>query len=128
MIVHNVDQFVMHHILFHFIDGIGLPESGSLCILITYNGQTYFVLVEVDSKWREVLQISSTTSTHTINVLRNIFAKYGLAEEIVSDNGPQFTNYEFNTFQRSYGVKHIRVHPYHAASNGAAERMVQALK
>ena len=80
------------------------------------------------SKWPEVFQMPSTTPTSTINVLKNLFAKYGLVEEIVSDNGPQFTSYEFITFLLSNGVKHTRIPPpHHTASNGAAERMVQAI-
>ena len=35
-----------------------------------------------------------------------MFAKYCLAEEIVSDNGPQFTSYEFIKFLRSNRVKY----------------------
>jgi len=31
-------------------------------------------------------------------------------------------------FLRSNGLKHIRCAPYHLASNGAAERMVQTIK
>ena len=46
----------------------------------------------------------------------------------VSDNGPQFHNEEFTHFLKMNGVKHIRVSPYHEASNGLAERMVQSFK
>ena len=49
----------------------------------------------------------------------------------VSDNGPQFRSEEFTCFLKMSGVKHVRVAPYHAASNGRnglAERMVQSLK
>ena len=46
----------------------------------------------------------------------------------VSDNGPQFRSQEFTRFLKMNGVKHVRVAPYHAASNGLAERMVQSFK
>ena len=35
---------------------------------------------------------------------------------------------EFATFMKKNGVKHIRVAPYHPASNGAVERLVQTFK
>ena len=43
----------------------------------------------------------------------------------MSDNRPQFAAEEFMT---ENGVKHIRTSPYHPASNGAAERLVQTVK
>ena len=44
----------------------------------------------------------------------------------VSDNGPQFRSEEFTRFLKMDGVKHVRVAPYQAASNGLAECMVQS--
>ena len=42
--------------------------------------------------------MSSTTATATIQVLRTTFARYGIPESIVSDNGPQFSSSEFAQF------------------------------
>lgn len=94
------------------------------------DGQQLFVLVLVDSssKWVEVIPMFKTTTSKTIEVLRNLFACYGLPEEIVSDNGPQFTSKEFEDFVLSNGIQHSKVPPYHPASNGAAERTVQTVK
>ena len=57
-----------------------------------------------------------------------IFARYGLPQQLVSDNGPQFIAEEFSMFLRLNGVKHIKCAPYHPALNGAAKRMVQTMK
>ena len=57
-----------------------------------------------------------------------MLARYGLYDQIVSDNGPQFTSTEFATFIKKSGVKHIRRALYHPASNGEAERFVQTFK
>ena len=46
----------------------------------------------------------------------------------VSDNGPQFVSEEFAKFMKSNGIHHIRSAPYHAATNGLAERMVETFK
>jgi len=72
--------------------------------------------------------MSSTTTARTIDELRLIFATYGLTEEVVSDNGPQFTSTEFAQFMRKNGIKHKLVPPYHPQSNGAAERSVRVVK
>ncbi|XP_039525150.1 uncharacterized protein K02A2.6-like [Pimephales promelas] len=90
--------------------------------------QYYLVIVDSHSKWLEVFHMTSTTSSRNIEVLRNLFAAYGLPEEVVSDNGPQFASAEFKQFLDKNGVKQTLVPPYHSASNGAAERSVQILK
>lgn len=72
--------------------------------------------------------MSPTTAPKTIEALRVLFAKYGLPEQIVSDNGPQFVLEEFAHFMLSNGAKHIRSAPYHPSSNGFAERFVQTFK
>ena len=72
--------------------------------------------------------MSSTTADSTISILRRVFAAYGLPEQLVSDNGPQFVAQEFAEFVRANGVRHIRTAPYHPSSNGAVERLVQTFK
>ena len=72
--------------------------------------------------------MGSMTSLKTIEVLRSLFARYGIPEEVVSDNGPQLASEEFAQFLKQNGVKFTQVPPYHPASNGAAERSVQTAK
>ena len=88
----------------------------------------FFVVVDVHSKWSEVLVMNSTTSQSTIEALRTLFGHYGLPKQLVSDNGSQFISSEFVHFLRSNGVKHIRSAPYHPLSNGQGERFVQTMK
>ena len=57
-----------------------------------------------------------------------IFATHGLPEEVVSDNGPQFTSTEFVEFMHKNGLKHPLVPPYHPESNGAAVRSLRVVK
>ena len=93
-----------------------------------FRGKMFLLLIDAHSKWPEIFEMASTTSGSTIAMLRRVFAAYGLPEHLVSDNGPQFTSTEFREFLRSNGVKHIRTAPYHPASNGAVERLVQTFK
>ena len=72
--------------------------------------------------------MKDTTTTKTIDVLRNIFSSYGIPEQLVTDNGPQFISDDFAMFVRMNGIKHIRCAPYHPATNGLVERFVQSLK
>ena len=92
-------------------------------------GQQFLIVVDAHSKWPEVIPMaSSTTAARTIEALRLLFASYGVPNQLVSDNGPQFVSKEFAEFMAGNAVKHIRVAPYHPASNGLAERFVQTFK
>ena len=89
---------------------------------------TYLVIIDAHSKWIEVFKMNSTTAIATIEVLRTVFARFGIPESIVSDNGLQFTSSEFTEFCELNGIRHVRVPPYHPSSNGLAERAVQTFK
>ena len=86
------------------------------------------VAVDAHSKWPEVIIVNRTTSAKTVAVLREMFARNGLPLQLVSDNGPQFCSEEFQQFMATNGIKHTRTAPYHPASNGQAERLVQSVK
>ena len=88
----------------------------------------WLIVVDAYSKWPEVIAMSSTTTTKTIEHLRILFARHGLPQQLVSDNRPQFISEEFALFLQSNGIKHVRTAPYHPATNGLAERFVQTFK
>ena len=73
-----------------------------------FQNSMFLVIVDAYSKWLEVVPMNSTTTEKTLDVLRSMFARYGLPERVVSDNGPQFTATELEEFMRKNGVKHIR--------------------
>lgn len=93
-----------------------------------FMGSMFLVLVCAHSKWPEVVQMRSTTSAKTIEVLRMIFCRTGIPKQLVSDNGPQFTSVEFENFTKQNGIKHYKSAPYHPATNGLAERFIQSFK
>ena len=53
-----------------------------------FQNSMFLVVVDAHSKWPEVIPLSSTTTSKTIEVLRDLFARFGIPEQIVSDNGP----------------------------------------
>ena len=91
-------------------------------------GHMFLVIVDAFSKWPEVIKMKSTTAECTINALRTVFARFGVPEQLVSDNGPQFVSDEFEEFTKRNGIRHLRGAPYHPATNGLAERFVQSFK
>ena len=75
-----------------------------------------------------MFQIHATTSQTTIDILRKLCEAHGLTEDIVSDNGPQFTSHEFKNLCRLNATEQTRVPPYKSASNGTIEMSVRLLK
>ena len=93
-----------------------------------FEGHMFLVVVDAFAKWPEILMTTNSTSTTTCNVLRGLFARYGLPQVLVSDNGPCFTSAEFHEFTERYGIQHKCAPPYHPATNGQAERFVRSFK
>ena len=88
----------------------------------------WLIVVDARTKWPEVIPMETITTTKTVQALRAMFAHWGLPEQIVSDNGPQFTSEEFKQFCGLNGIRHVLVAPYHPRSNGEAERFVKTFK
>lgn len=94
-----------------------------------FMGQMVLVVVDAHTKWIEAIPTgNSCTSATTINKLRMVFATFGIPEMLVSDNGPAFKSEDFKEFVEKNGIRHLTTAPYHAASNGLAERAVQTVK
>ena len=62
--------------------------------------------------------MSTTTSTAIINKLRAIFARHGIPEKLVSDNGPQSSAQEFADFAKEWDFSHITSSLTYPQSNG----------
>ena len=50
------------------------------------------VVTDALSKWPEIFVMENTSAEDTVSTLRSLFARMGLPDQIVSDNGPQFTS------------------------------------
>lgn len=92
------------------------------------------IVVDLKTKWLDVIPVSSTNSEATITVVRNLFARFCLPKSLVSDNGVVsdngcgFFSIEFCNFLRRNGITHIRTAPYHPNSNGLVKRSVRTVK
>ena len=86
------------------------------------------LVVDYFSRYVEIAQLSPTRSTDVIVHLKSIFARHGIPETLVSDNGPQFSGHTMREFAVDYGFKHVTSSPKYPRSNGEAERAVQTVK
>ena len=53
--------------------------------------------------------------------LKQIILRYGIVQEVVTDNGPSFSK-EFAELLKRHGIRHIRISPYNSQANGVVER------
>ena len=95
---------------------------------INFLGSNWLVLIDAYSKYPCIHPTTSTSTKSTTELLEQDFAHFGYPHTIVSDNATSFSSEEFQAWCRERGITHLTGAPYHPATNGAAERLVQTFK
>ena len=85
------------------------------------------VVVDRYSGW-PIVQQSRDGSSGLVKCLREIFVTYGIADELSSDGGPEFTAEETQQLLSNWGVHHRLSSVALAHSNGRAELGVKTCK
>lgn len=101
-----------------------LPWQRVATDLFEWKKSNYLLMIDYYSRWIEIARLEQTTSQCVINHIQSIFARHGIPETLISDNGPQFSAEVFQRFAEEYGFEHITSSPQ---SNGEAERAVQTI-
>ena len=95
---------------------------------INFLGTNWLVLVDAYSKYPCIHATSSVSAKATMDILEQEFAHFGYPHALVTDNAPTFHSGEFQAWCQERGITHLSGAPYHPATNGAAERLVQSFK
>ena len=80
------------------------------------------------SRWIEIAHWRQTASSAITEHIKSVFAQHGIPEIVVSDNGPQFSFWDFVQFAKSYCFTHLRSSPVHPQGNREAERAAKTIK
>ena len=96
--------------------------------LFEYKQKSYLVTVDYFSNFFEIDRLYDTTTKAVILKVEKHMARYGIPDELVSDQGPQFRSNEFHSFAENYGFTDTLTSPYHHQSNGMAESTVKRAK
>ena len=95
---------------------------------INFLGRNWLVLVDAYSKYPCIHPTTSTSSKSTTAILEQEFAHFGYPHTLVTDNATTFMSQEFQAWCKQRGIVHVTGAPYHPATNGAAERLIQSFK
>ena len=93
----------------------------------TYQGRNYLVIVDRYSNW-PIVEEAANGSQGLIAALRRTFVTYGIAEELYSDGGPEFTSFKTEQFLKDWRVQHRLSSVAFPHSNCRAEIGVKTVK
>lgn len=94
-----------------------------------FEHRTFLLIIDSFSKWLEVEWMRNGTDCgKVLKILVEFFARYGLPDVLVSDNGPPFNAHAFIQFLERQGIIVMKSPPYNPSSNGQAERLVRTVK
>ncbi|EFA12171.1 hypothetical protein TcasGA2_TC002322 [Tribolium castaneum] len=94
---------------------------------MTFRGMDFLIVIDYFSNWLEIIRLQGKTAAHLTIKFKEIFSRYGIPEELVSDNMP-FDSYEFRRFATEWDFSLSTSSPRYPQSNGMAERGVQIAK
>ncbi|CAJ2637946.1 unnamed protein product [Trifolium pratense] len=90
----------------------------------TAAGQNKYLIVAVDyfTKWIEAEPLAHITTFNVLRFLkRNILARFGIPQVVVTDNGTQFTDNKVREFMAKIGTTQHFTSVEHPQTNGQAE-------
>eukprot|EP00057_Strongylocentrotus_purpuratus_P007672 XP_011662146.1 PREDICTED: uncharacterized protein K02A2.6-like [Strongylocentrotus purpuratus] len=96
--------------------------------LFELKGKHYLITVDYFSNFWEIDRLHELDSRMVIKKLKGHFARYGIPNTIISDNGPQFASEAFVKFRKKWEFDHLTISPRHSQTNGKAEAAVKAAK
>ena len=105
-----------------------LPWQKVATDLFEWKHKNYLLIVDYYSRYIEIALLKQTTAEEVIKHTKSIFARHGIPELVISDNGPQYSSKAYADFAKEFQFKHVTSSPYHPQSNGEAERAVGTVK
>ena len=96
--------------------------------LFSLGDKSYLITVDYYSDFWEIDEVPDTTSDTIVSLTKAHFARYGIPEKVITDNGPQFRSKAYEDFANQWEFDHVTSSPYHSQSNGKAEAAVKIAK
>jgi transposase InsO family protein len=91
-------------------------------------GKAHLIVVDYYSRYPEVAELRNTKARTVISKTKSIFSRHGILDEVLSDNGPQYSSQEYQQFAKDYDFTHTTISPRYPQSGGLREKTVQTVK
>jgi hypothetical protein len=88
------------------------------------SNQKFYILVCTDymTKWVEAKALHRATEEAVIKFLfTDIFNRFGMPRELITDGGPPFSSHGFQATLQKYHIQQRMTTPYHPQANGQVE-------
>ena len=96
--------------------------------LFQWENKQYLIILCCFSNFWEIDRLHVTDSKAFIKELKAQFAKHGIPNELVSDNGPQFASTDFRPFSQEWDFEHSTISPCHKKANSMVESAIKSEK
>src|SRR5438105_402050 len=81
-----------------------------------------FIAIDKFTKWIEAKPVATITAAKAKEFFQDIVVRFGVPNRIITDNGTQFTGFEFKDWCKELGIKICYASVAHPQSNGQVER------
>jgi transposase InsO family protein len=78
--------------------------------------------VDKFSKWIEAVPVTNQEATTAVKFFESIVYRYGVPNNIITENGTNFTSGKFQEFAKNIGIKIKYASVAHPKSNGQVEK------
>lgn len=92
-------------------------------------GHEYILVVcDYATRYPEAFPLRTITAPAVLRALVQMFSRVGIPDEILTDQGTNFTSRLLQLFHKQLGITAMKTTPYHPQTDGLVERFNQTLK
>lgn len=92
------------------------------------SNQYILVISDYATRYPEAFPLRTITTAKIIPALDQFFSRVGIPDEIITDQGTNFTSRLMKLLHKQLGISPIQTSPYHPQTDGLVERFNQTLK
>lgn len=90
--------------------------------------QYILVICDCATRYPEAFSLCTITTAKIITALVQLISRVGAPDEIITDQGTNFTSWLMKLLHRQLGINPIQTRPYHPQTDGFVEKFNQTLK
>ncbi|XP_042149961.1 uncharacterized protein LOC120847418 [Ixodes scapularis] len=107
---------------------VAIDIIGPIVPIATSGNRYILTMVDMATRYPDAVALKSIGSQQVAEALVEMFTRYGVPQEILSDRGTSFTSELMREVSRLLSMKHLLTTPYHPMSNGLVERFNGTIK